>query len=1155
MNDSTVRVVFLGDSDSATRAVGHLDSRVGGLDKRMRDLKRGAVIGFAAIGTAIALATRSAIGFDKSMRNVNSIARLQEAQFQKLEKRVLSLAKVSGQAPKVLADGLYDIVSSGFAADKAIGILRESAISATAGLTDTATASAAIVASLNAWKLPAGQAKNVASDLFKTVQLGVVTFPELAQQMGDLTALAPAMGISLQEVTGAFAELTKQGGPAAEHATRVKSVIQSLLQPSKGLAAATKSLGYENTSAGLKAKGFAGFLNEVYDSTKGNKTEIAKLFPNVRALAGFYGLTGTHAKETAKFIRDMNKAFKDGNEHNRAFAEQGKSIAVQWGKATAALDAAGIKLGTTLFPVLATAITKVADFAGWLDTLAGKPTIHAKVDFAIDSAKAAAADLKKILDDALFGKQRAVKPQNIGLPIGQIDQRTGPGLVDQVGKSLRGQNWSAIGISIGAAIGSSIVISRDALGRLSNSLVAWVNGPGGHQAGEVGATIALNIVSSLLDPVFWAHHWQLMLGIAIAVFPVARIARLGVLFADLGFKSFGVTVGRLVTAALGRLPGVVGEMAPRFASAVGKFIAEALTIGISASIKLVLGIVNAISGAFGRTLGPLVKIALNTGLVAAIAGAAGAAYGAAVNFGKQIADGIMDGLGNIKDRIVSAVTPQFLEGSAPNTTNVSRFGTKSPSAKIPHKAAGDIIDRPMLAMIGEDAPNHPEWVIPSNPRYRARALGLLGQASAALGLPGFAKGGGPGSGHHYTGHQTRPRGAVNLKGVVGKARSSLTRLAQIQQGVQDAQRSFDQTDRAFGITNEALTMDVPDDPSDPTNTGTHSVRNEAGIAAHVGELNQLVGLKGGIIKLLEDEKQAIEDAIKAVQEAIAELLEAIKDLQAKAKSEGATARQEHRDAAADSASVSKKGGLADQLRVEQGKKKPNKGVIARLQSAIRDAGRSHDDHENAAKRAETFQGRYQKSAEDKAGKVSDLRGSLADLGKQRHDLPYDIQDQRLDVQQIQSDIAATQATTSGSYTPSVAEPADTGGADPGAGTIADAVSSDILEQLARYREALGLQASQLGILQGFPSFERGTLYVPNDMVANLHAGESVRTRGQTRGDMASQTSGPVQVNIMLSGALEQLADFIDVRVESATPTIVSKIGRSADTLRREGRVN
>ena len=46
-----------------------------------------------------------------------------------------------------------------------------------------------------------------------------------------------------------------------------------------------------------------------------------------------------------------------------------------------------------------------------------------------------------------------------------------------------------------------------------------------------------------------------------------------------------------------------------------------------------------------------------------------------------------------------------------------------------------------MVMVGEEAPQHPEVVIASNPAYRRRNLGLWATAGKMLGIPGFASGG------------------------------------------------------------------------------------------------------------------------------------------------------------------------------------------------------------------------------------------------------------------------------------------------------------------------------------------------------------------------------------------------------------------------------
>lgn len=372
MTSSTVRLVFLGDVSSAVRSVRTLEGAFGGL-RRTAGLV-GTAVGVAVVA-GFAAATKAAIGFDRSMRSVNSLARLSEKDFAALEKRVLSLARTTGQGPRVLADGLYELVSSGLKANDAISVLNASAKAATAGMTDTQTATKAVVAVLNAYHLGAGKAREVSDVLFQVVNKGVVRFEELAQQMGDLVTPAAQMGVSIKDVGGAFAALTLQGGPAAERATQVKQLLVSMLKPSESLQGAFRDLGYESAQAALKQDGFVQVIGRLSGAAKGNQATIADWFPNVRALAGFMGLAGENTKRFEDIVRSMDGATKGAGATSRAFAEQAKSISVQWDIAKASLAAAAVPIGQLLFPALVKVTNAIGSLATF--TVAHMPQIRA----------------------------------------------------------------------------------------------------------------------------------------------------------------------------------------------------------------------------------------------------------------------------------------------------------------------------------------------------------------------------------------------------------------------------------------------------------------------------------------------------------------------------------------------------------------------------------------------------------------------------------------------------------------------------------------------------------------------------------------------------------------------------------------------------------
>jgi TP901 family phage tail tape measure protein len=309
-----------------------------------------AAVGFLGLAAATVYAINKAGDFEKQMRNVNSIAKLSEAQYQRLSKSVLELSGETAQAPHVLAEGMYQLVSSGFSANDSLKILHASAKAATAGLTDTATATTAVAAVLNAYRLPASQAGHVSDVLFETVNRGVLTFDELSKSIGDALPFAASLGVTLPELGAAISTMTKEGINAPETLTRIKREMQSFIKPSADMSAAIKETGASSAEALVKQKGLQGAVEAVIKTTDGSKASIAKLFPDIRALGGALALTGKNAKSAQGDL----KAFSDtSGAAEKVFKEQSKSAAFAGKELLSQLETAAIVVGDKFLPILA----------------------------------------------------------------------------------------------------------------------------------------------------------------------------------------------------------------------------------------------------------------------------------------------------------------------------------------------------------------------------------------------------------------------------------------------------------------------------------------------------------------------------------------------------------------------------------------------------------------------------------------------------------------------------------------------------------------------------------------------------------------------------------------------------------------------------------
>lgn len=342
MATSTYEVRITGDAKDLERTLGKVDRSLAGSTKSWAKFAaKGAAV--AGAGLALRKVVTATVDFDRAMRNVNSIAQLNEKQFRKLEDSVLSLVGPTNQAPKVLAEGLYDLVSSGFDAKESLDVLEASAKAATAGLTTTEVSTKAVAAVLNAYKLPAKRAGAVSDALFRTVDRGVVSFEELSSTIGDVLPFASSLDVDLQEVGASVATMTKAGISAPETMTRIKNVMVSLLKPSEGLKGAFKELGVESGEQLIKQRGFQGALEALVGTTDGTKKAVADLFPNIRAMGGALALTGKNAKGARDDLAGMRES---SGATEKALKQQSKSIGYWWDWLGHKADELAIRVGT-----------------------------------------------------------------------------------------------------------------------------------------------------------------------------------------------------------------------------------------------------------------------------------------------------------------------------------------------------------------------------------------------------------------------------------------------------------------------------------------------------------------------------------------------------------------------------------------------------------------------------------------------------------------------------------------------------------------------------------------------------------------------------------------------------------------------------------------
>jgi TP901 family phage tail tape measure protein len=360
---------------SAEASVKDFEGQVVQVAKTSNETQRIAGKAMLGIGVAaaagLALAVRSAVQFEQRMRNVATISGDVEKNFGEAGDAVLEMSGRLGVGANELAEGLYDVASSGFQGAAGMHILEVAAIAAQAGLSTTATAARAITGALNAYGLSVSQASDVSDIFFATVNLGIVTFDELANNVGDFMGTANVLGIALDKASAAFATITLAGVPAAEAATSLNAVMTQMLSPSDALTGTMQALGYESGQAMVNALGLQGALQLLRTSTGENTAAFAALFPEVRAMRGAIALTaqdGATYNRVAGEITDKNKRAGAAAD---ALAIQQKSLGGQLKIAKEQVTALAIGIGQSLLPALRPVVGLVQNVATGFAALGG----------------------------------------------------------------------------------------------------------------------------------------------------------------------------------------------------------------------------------------------------------------------------------------------------------------------------------------------------------------------------------------------------------------------------------------------------------------------------------------------------------------------------------------------------------------------------------------------------------------------------------------------------------------------------------------------------------------------------------------------------------------------------------------------------------------
>ena len=264
----------------AQRRLQAFGTAVRGLGKQLSGLG-------ALMGAPLIAGTKVFADFEQQMAQVSTMLQEPDRFMDRFRSGIREMSAEFGESTDTLAQGLYDILSASVPAEQALDVLAVSARAAKAGITDTGTAADAITTVLNAYGMSADQAASVSDFLFAVVKRGKTTFGQLAPSIGRVASIAASAGLSLEELGGAIATLTRNGVKTEQAMSAIGAVLATFLKPADESARAARELGFEMSAATLQSEGLYGVAQRLAGLPP---DALARIFPNVEALRGLLPL-------------------------------------------------------------------------------------------------------------------------------------------------------------------------------------------------------------------------------------------------------------------------------------------------------------------------------------------------------------------------------------------------------------------------------------------------------------------------------------------------------------------------------------------------------------------------------------------------------------------------------------------------------------------------------------------------------------------------------------------------------------------------------------------------------------------------------------------------------------------------------------------------
>lgn len=289
---------------------------------------------------------KMASDFENGVAKVSTIADTSVMSLDSIRKGTLELSNQLGVSVTDLSEAQYNAISAGAATEKSLDLVGTAVKAAKAGFTDTSTALDGLTTVYNSFQ-GAVDYDTLSDQMLQTQNYGKTTFGELASSIGQVTPVANSLNVSTGELFSSIAILTKNGINTSSAITGMKAAYSNILKPTSDASKTAKKLGLDFSATHLKAVGWAKFMQEIKEKTKGDADAMAMLFGSVEALNSMTVLAGAGLDDFNNCLEQMNSCAGLTQESY----EKMLTPSEKWQIALNKIKNIGIQVGEKLLPV------------------------------------------------------------------------------------------------------------------------------------------------------------------------------------------------------------------------------------------------------------------------------------------------------------------------------------------------------------------------------------------------------------------------------------------------------------------------------------------------------------------------------------------------------------------------------------------------------------------------------------------------------------------------------------------------------------------------------------------------------------------------------------------------------------------------------------